>query len=266
MAAGARPTHRDLGEYVLQNDIAAVRGSIWAVLQIHPLSATRAEIGIRGTAWCVESNRLFVTARHVLNAGKPRDPKDSFELLTAPENGNKLLRLPVVGFHLEDSKSDYCVFEVDQQSATEIGIPAIPIYSGDVDDGAPAFTFGYPQAAVRSGSFANGRLTNIQTVLFSHANEGILAAHYRIRGLDFVELNIGWYLGESGGPVMLQDPPRVIAIMQRYRNIDTPHGVVPGPHGGFRATVIEKKVAALAAGGGAKPQSRAERRRSQRGR
>ena len=251
---------------MLTDDIAAVRDSIWAVLQIHPTSATSAEIGIRGTAWCVESNRLFVTARHVLNDGKPRNPKDSFEILTAPENGNKLLRLPVVRFHLEDSKSDYCVFEVDQESATEIGIPAIPIDSGDIDDGVPAFTLGYPQAVVRSGSFAHGRVANIQTVLFSHANEGIVAAHYRMTGLDFVELNIGWYLGESGGPVMLQDPPRVIAIMQRYRNIDTPHGVVPGPHGGFRATVIEKKVAALAAGGRSKPPSRAERRRSQRGR
>jgi hypothetical protein len=47
------------------------------------------------------------------------------------------------------------------------------------------------------------------------------------------EFNVGFYQGESGGPIIALDPLGAIATMQNYREIETPSGKVPGPHRGF---------------------------------
>ena len=75
--------------------------------------------------------------------------------------------------------------------------------------------------------------------LKAHANEGMVAGHYEINGQLFYELNVAWHHGESGGPVFRIDPVAGFAVLQQYRNVQTPHGTIPGPRQGRSLNVIE---------------------------
>jgi hypothetical protein len=64
----------------------------------------------------------------------------------------------------------------------------------------------------------------------------------------FYELNVGWHHGESGGPIFtLEEVPAVFSIMQHYRNIQAPHGIIPGPHRGRSLSAIQKNLTDLGA-------------------
>ena len=63
-----------------------------------------------------------------------------------------------------------------------------------------------------------------------------------------IELNVGWHHGESRGPIVrLSEPLAAFSIMQQYRNVKTPHGVVAGPHRGLALTVIDPTLRQMAA-------------------
>jgi len=68
-------------------------------------------------------------------------------------------------------------------------------------------------------------------------------------GLVFYELNVGWHHGESGGPIFTLEAelPAVFSIMPHYKNIQAPHGIIPGPHRGRSLSAIEKKLTELGA-------------------
>lgn len=88
----------------------------------------------------------------------------------------------------------------------------------------------------------NGNLRGGEFFLKSHANEGIISGQFDVNGIRTYELNIGWHHGESGGPIVRMKPLSAIAIMQRYRNIETPHGTVSGPHQGNSLQAIEDRL------------------------
>ncbi len=91
------------------------------------------------------------------------------------------------------------------------------------------------------GNFHGG-----QFFLKSHANEGIVSAQYVTDGVLMYELNVGWHHGESGGPVADEaDRPAVFSLMQHYRNIQSPHGMVAGPHRGCALSGIQRELTAL---------------------
>jgi hypothetical protein len=93
-----------------------------------------------------------------------------------------------------------------------------------------------PQGNYRGGQF----------FLKSHANEGIVSAQYPMGPLHMYEFNVGWHHGESGGPVVrLADPLAAFTIMQQYRNIQSPHGTVAGPHRGCALTSIRTEIEKL---------------------
>src|SRR5439155_408059 len=58
------------------------------------------------------------------------------------------------------------------------------------------------------------------------------------------ELNVGWHHGESGGPIFSLEPLAAFAMMQSYRNIQSPHGVVAGPHMGRAMSVMTTALTA----------------------
>ena len=136
--------------------------------------------------------------------------------------------------------------EIDKEAGARLGFDALDTYAGPVPDGTRVLTYGYPAPQVRSAKInPQGRLLQVRTVLLSHANEGIVASQYEFGAYHVYELNVGWHHGESGGPVLILDPPRVIAIMQQYRNIQTPHGVMPGPHRGIAISAVSSHIANL---------------------
>ncbi len=87
------------------------------------------------------------------------------------------------------------------------------------------------------GNWAGGKL-----FLKSHANEGIISAQYKFANAYMYELNVGWHHGESGGPIISIDTLASFALMQQYRNVKTPHGILPGPHRGYSLIAIENQI------------------------
>ncbi|MCJ7616076.1 MAG: hypothetical protein MUO43_06015, partial [Desulfobacterales bacterium] len=83
--------------------------------------------------------------------------------------------------------------------------------------------------------------------LKGHANEGIISGQFEIQGRLIYELNVGWYQGESGGPIVSLDPIAAFSIMQQYRKVSTEHGVVAGPHQGRALNLIENSLRQLGA-------------------
>jgi hypothetical protein len=83
--------------------------------------------------------------------------------------------------------------------------------------------------------------------LKSHANEGIISGQFEINSQRIYELNVGWYQGESGGPIFSLDPIAAFSIMQGYRNVNTQHGIVPGPHQGKNLSLIADSLSEFGA-------------------
>jgi len=209
-------------------------------------ATTEFRLAFVGTGWCISIDRYLVTAHHVLNNGKPRDSNDLFYAFTVPDNGPAAYQFPVVGFPFEDPVNDLAILELGPPADASQHITAIPVTFTRPDDGTSVLTYGFPSPEIRGANLApDGRfLGGGQFFLKGHANEGILAAQYQLDGAWHFEFNVGWHHGESGGPVLLTEPVAVFAVMQHYRNIQTPHGVFPGPHRGRSIDVIQEQLLA----------------------
>ena len=75
-------------------------------------------------------------------------------------------------------------------------------------------------------------------------------AHYDLGPLPIYELNVTWHNGESGGPIVaLGDSPAAFSLMQQYRNVQTPLGVMPGPRRGVALSAVRADLAGLGVSG-----------------
>jgi hypothetical protein len=148
---------------------------------------------------------------------------------------------------MERQNLDLAVLEVGPCATPDIHIPAIPVSFGRQPDGNRVLTVGFPAPEITAVNVdQQGNYQGGQFFLKSHANEGIISAQYDVEGGYLYELNIGWHHGESGGPIVtLTDPPSAFSLMQHYRNIKSPHGVVAGPHRGHALSVIQQDLMSL---------------------
>lgn len=232
--------------------VALVRESVGALLRISPSAVEgQFQLGIVGTAWCVSANLAFVTACHALNDGGPRDPAHRYYVLRAPGNGPVVQHWPVTGFPLEDPSRDLAILSAPVPANTGITVPAIPVALSAPADGTAVLTYGCPAPAITKGSVSSdGTLRGISTILFAHANTGIVAAQYPALPLTdtLFEFSVGWHHGESGGPVLRLDPEvAAFAVMQHYRNIQGPHGTMAGPRRGLALASIRSALAGVGA-------------------
>jgi hypothetical protein len=233
--------------------ILHVRGAVCAVMRIRKHkkhsgkkkpSTVEYQLAFVGTAWCINPNRFLVTAQHILNGGKLRDPDDLFYVFSVPENGPSAFELPVVAFPVENTSADLAILEVGAPAHAGQTVPAIPVTFGRPHDGSSVTTYGFPAPAIHGaqvspdGHFIGGG----QFFLKGHANEGIVAAQYDVGGSWQYEFNVGWHHGESGGPVCQLEPLAAFAVMQSYRNVKTPHGVMAGPHCGRALSPIKEQL------------------------
>ena len=238
--------------------IPVIRDAVAAILRIHPRRLGSSKKGkhrpdkidaaLVGSAFCVIGDRYLVTAYHVFNNGKPRDPSDKYYIFTVQNNGPLAFHFPVTGFPIEDPALDLAVIEIGPCATAGVHIPAIPVTFGNQPDGERVLTVGFPApeiAALNVDQQLNYQ--GGQFFLKSHANEGIVSAQYDLGGVDFYELNVGWHHGESGGPIVrLADPLAMFSVMQHYRNIISPHGgLLPGPHRGHSLKAIESQLRSL---------------------
>ena len=220
--------------------IASIRNSACAILKIHRESQQTFQISVVGTGWCIVPKQFIITAFHIFNNGQQRDLSDKFFAFFVPDNGPRAWHTPIVNFHLEEPTIDMAILEIDPNPLQALEISAIPVTFKKIPDGERVITCGFPAPIIanarvdRNGNWLGGNL-----FLKSHANEGIVSGQFDKDEVKIYELNIGWHHGESGGPIVRINPLSAIAVMQRYRNIQTVHGVVAGPHQGNSLESIE---------------------------
>jgi len=241
----------------LLTTIPTIRESVAAILRIRLLHAEKVkrgkvrpaqyQAGLVGSAFCVVPDRYLVTAFHVLNGGQARNPQDRFHAFVVPGNGDPAFHFPVVAFPVERPDVDVAVLEIGPCATPGVSIPALPVTFAAQPDGTRVVTVGFPAPEIAGlGLDAQGNFMGGQFFLKSHANEGIVSAQYVIGGVRGYELNVGWHHGESGGPIVaLADPPAAFSLMQHYRNIQGPHGVLPGPHRGCWLAVVQQELATI---------------------
>ena len=234
--------------------IAGVRNSVCAIMRIVRKAGgggkkkpAEPQFGVAfvGTAWCISEGHLL-TAHHILNVGKPRKEGDRFYAFTVPDNGEQAYAFPVTGFPLEDPRNDFAILEIGLSATAGQEITPVAVSLARPPDGSPVVTYGFPAPEIKGatldpqGNFLGGG----KFFLKGHANEGIVAAQYDIGGGWVFEFNVAWHHGESGGPVFQLDLLAGFAVMQHYRNIQSPHGVVAGPRRGRSLDVLRSDLAA----------------------
>jgi len=243
----------------LGEGIATVRESVVAIMRIRevrpkkkggkngkPVEERQFSVSF-GSGFCVVDDRFIVTAFHVLNEGKPPDPSDRHYAFTVPGNGAPAYRYPVSGIPIQHQDSDLAVLELGPCATPDRHLPGLPVSFEAIADGESVLTLGFPAPEVHGLNIdAQGNYRGGQFFLKSHANEGIVSAQYNLGPLHVYELNVGWHNGESGGPIVtLGDAPAAFSLMQQYRNVQTPHGIVPGPHRGVALDIIKDDLLKL---------------------
>jgi hypothetical protein len=237
--------------------ISSIRDSVASVLKITresspdgaaPDALPTFGVAFVGTAWCVVANRYFVTAQHIFNNGKPRNPDDRFVLFFVPGNGLMGFHTPVTGFAFEDAANDMAVVEIGAPPVGVTNVPALSLLFDYPADGTRVLTYGFPSPVITAAAIdVDGNWAGGQLLLKSHANEGIVAGQYDQNGTQIFELNVGWHHGESGGPVVRLNPVAAFALMQSYRGIQSPNGVYAGPHQGRSINAIRATLLPLGA-------------------
>ena len=224
--------------------IAGVRNSVVSILRVRlkrPAKVKKGKQGARsfkvafvGTGFCIATDRLIFTAFHVFNEGKPRDASDRFYAFYAPNNGPTAYCREIVGVPYEDSTLDMAVAEIAAPQQGQPTVTSLSVTFSSVRDGEPVLTCGYPAPRITNAKVdLTGHWLDGNIFLMTHANEGIVSSQYQLDGVLHYELNVGWHHGESGGPIFrATDPVSAFALMQAYRKIQSPHGIVAGPHFG----------------------------------
>lgn len=240
----------------LTSAISRVRESVVAVLRFRQMrpQITRkgkirpAEYKVEwGSGFCVVADRFVVTVFHILKNGGGRNPKDKYGVFVVPGNGIQAFHFPVIGIPIERPELDLAVLEIAPSSQPGVQLPALPVSFRAQQDGARVLTIGFPAPTITSlnidpqGNFRGGDF-----FLKSHAKEGILSAQYHVDQLLMYEFNLGWHHGESGGPVVcLEEPLAVFTVMQQYRRIQAPHGIMSGPDQGRPLSTMEADLRRL---------------------
>lgn len=244
---------------MLTQAIPVVRGSVVAILRLHPAPPKKTKKGkiqlgqvkcSFGSGVCIAKNQYLLTAYHVLS-DKARDPKDRFYAFTVPENGHVAHHFPVVAYPVEKPELDLALLQIGPCATPGVDLPALPVSFAPVPDGTAVVTVGFPAPVISNINIGQDLSYNGgQFFLKSHANEGIVAASYVLNENRMYEVNVGWHHGESGGPIAaVGQEPKVFSLMQHYRNVQSPHGVVAGPHRGLGLDALEGDLAGLGIAG-----------------
>jgi hypothetical protein len=189
-----------------------------------------------------------VTAYHLFNRGQARLPGDNFSIFTVPGNGPQAYNTPVIGFPVERPDVDMAIIEISPAQDFPANIPSLNVTLDRVKDGERVLTYGFPAPKIHQGNIdINGIWRGGNLFLLANANEGIVAGQFEVNSLPVYELNVGWHHGESGGPIIRLKSRAAFSIMQRYRNIQTQHGIMAGPHQGNALSAIEGDLRALGA-------------------
>lgn len=230
------------------NEISAMRDSVVAILRVHPTGGTKWMAKIAGTGCCIVDNHYILTAYHIFNDGKQRISNDRFYACCVPQNGPIYQSVPIISYPFEDVVNDMAILEIDPKTNVKFSVNSLDITFRDHDDGEPVITMGFPEPKINNAQVdAQFNWRGGDMFLKSYANEGIISAQFDVNSIKIYEFNVHWFEGESGGPIVSVDPFSVFAVMQSYRPITTPTGMVPGPRQGRPLSLIEPDLRSLGA-------------------
>lgn len=244
----------------LNSKITTLRDSVVAILgltQVSPPTTptsgkpTPASYSVQwGSGFCVVDNKYIVTANHVLQENNnARNPKTKFYAFIVPKNGNLAFYYPITTFTLERKDIDMAILELGPCSDPKQNLPASPVTFSTPSDGSKVLTVGFPSPEVHAiNADINGNYKGGNFLLKSYVNEGIVAAQYNLGIHPAIEFNVAWNNGESGGPIATQDDkPAIFSLMQHYRNVQTPHGIQPGPRRGLSLILLKSDLNSIGA-------------------
>lgn len=152
--------------------IPTVRESVGAILRTHLIKPETVKKGkVRsgkvnaswGSGFCVATDRYVATAHHVLNGGKPPNPKDKYYVFIVPQNAVPAFHFPVVGIPIQRPEIDIAVLELGPCPTPGVSIPALPISFAQPADGSRVMTVGFPATEIISinvdneGNFLGGQ-------------------------------------------------------------------------------------------------------------
>jgi hypothetical protein len=232
--------------------IARIRRSACAILRIRPkavapnVSTTAPpgfELGFVGSGACIARDRYILTAFHIFNNAQPRDPRDKFVVFTLTDDNLLAFHCPVIGVPLEHAAHDLAILELGKPVDPRFSLEPLAVSLDLVPEGTEVITYGFPAPVVKganlspTGDFLGGG----NFFLKGHANTGIVSAQYDLHGAMNYAFNVDWVHGESGGIVCDLANTRLFTIMQSYRTIATPTGVMAGPRmgRGFQGIAVE---------------------------
>lgn len=236
--------------------IARVRRSACAILRIRrksiaPNVSTTGpagfELGFVGSGACIARDRYILTAFHIFNNAQPRDPGDKFVVFTLTDDNLVAFHCPVIGVPLEHVAHDLAVLELGSPADPRFSLEPLPLSFDVVAEGTEVITYGFPAPVVKGANLGpNGDfLGGGNFFLKGHANTGIVSAQYDLHGAMNYAFNVDWVHGESGGIVCDLDGTRLFTVMQSYRTIATPTGVMAGPRMGRGFQGIAKDLGIL---------------------
>ena len=236
--------------------IAHIRRSACAILRVRakrnvsstdPALVPRFEMGFVGSGVCIVEKKYVLTAQHIFNGGQARDVNDKFVVFTLTENNLQAFHCAVIGFPIEHATHDLAVMELGKPVDARFVLEPLPISMDTFVEGSEVVTYGFPSPVVTGANLdAEGNfLGGGNFFLKGHANTGIVSACYDLQGAIHYAFNVDWVHGESGGIVCDLATLHLFTIMQSYRTIGTPNGVMAGPRLGRGFQSIAKELRAL---------------------
>ncbi len=171
----------------LSSAIQQTGDAVAAILRLHTVKPATVKKGtakpakisanLGGSAFCIVENRILLTAHHVFNSGKPRDPKDKFYAFIVPQNGPQAYYFPVVGYPFESLDLDMAIIEVGACATPGVKMSALPVTLEAQPDGSRVLTIACPAPEIASLNVdQNGDYRGGNLFLKRHANEGIVSA------------------------------------------------------------------------------------------
>jgi S1-C subfamily serine protease len=221
---------------MIQNTLPATKAATFAVLVPHPRPEARGFPTPNGTAFFVSSDGYVITALHVLKRADGTVHNAADICLTKPEVQGpcEVRNLTIVrqwpDFDLALLKADFEPHREQPCFRDKTGFDYITIDFTTVPEGTQVYAFGYPlpdiqlqgnQQVIVGFHFFCPRTTS--AIISSH-NEVIGPVRIAVGFPESYVIDKALNYGNSGGPIVVEESGRVVAVCQRFQPVSIPQG------------------------------------------
>lgn len=198
-----------------------------------------------GTGFFVSSDGLFVTAWHVVK--EVQDPGEISLTHEVKPGPGAVLRNPKAltyseEFDLAVLKFDFSTHSNQEFAKGKDGFDFLEIELDEQYEGTPVYSFGYPLPKYETEKLEQKGLSMIigSSWICPRVTSAIISSRYEVLGPVQREgrqpsyvLDKAFNYGNSGGPIVLQESGKAIAVVVRFQPVQIPQGAA----GNIRITV-----------------------------